>query len=261
MYTQLHMNIFHTWEKIELELTAEHHYKNPYTDAEVWADLNGPGFSGRVYGFWDGGSIFRIRLVADKPGRWSWVTGSNRNDSGLVGKRGSFDAVAWTDAEKEENHTRRGFIRSTPNGHGFELGDGTPFFLLGDTWWSTPTYRYPWHDDDTRRPIGPDMGFKDMVAFRKEQGFNCIAILAALPTWSNDGLPATLVMDDAEDTVIRAAWKQPGTESAKDARPGQRKRASLRLMIGSSDTFRTCHEDQVLVGPVQLQMLWPLLAK
>ena len=28
-------------------------------------------------------------------------------------------------------------IRATPNGHAFEYADGTPYFLLGDTWWAT----------------------------------------------------------------------------------------------------------------------------
>ena len=219
------MDTFHTWERIEIQLDAKETYANPYTDVEVWADLRGPGFSKRVYGFWDGDNTFRIRVVADKPGIWHLETaarsGARRaanpiDDRGLVGVKRSFKAVAWTDAEKDQNPTRRGFIRASENGHAFELADGTPFFLVGDTWWSTPSYRYPWYDDDERRPIGPEMGFKDMVAYRKDQGFNSIAILAALPTWANDGRPARLCMDDAEKTAVRAAWRQPGTESAKD---------------------------------------------
>jgi hypothetical protein len=88
--------------------------------------------------------------------------------------------------------------------------DGTPYYLLADTWWGVPTYRYPWHDDDEIRNIGPDMGFKDMVQYRKKQGFNAIAILAAHPTWAKDGLDADVRMNDDERTWIRAAWNVDG---------------------------------------------------
>ena len=54
-------------------------------------------------------------------------------------------------------------IRPSDNGHAFEYADGTPFFLLGDTWWATPTFRFRWYEDDTPRPLGPAAGFKDYV--------------------------------------------------------------------------------------------------
>ena len=91
-------------------------------------------------------------------------------DPGLGGKTGRFVAVAWTEAEKAENLCRRGFLRPTPNGHAFEHADGTPFFMLGDTWWSTPTFRFRWTEDDTPHPMGPEATFKDMVKFRKGSG-------------------------------------------------------------------------------------------
>ena len=216
----------HVWEKLEITLEAKGSYQNPYTDVEVWVDLKGPGggpsakassrFDKRICGFWDGGGTFRVRLVATAPGEWSWTSGCNQRDSGLVGKTGELTAVDWTEAEKEENATRRGFVRPSANGHAFELADGTPFLLLGDTWWATPTFRHRWYDDDRPRPVGPEMGFKDMVAYRKRQGFNCIAILAGFPAWANDGKPSIITMDDERKTTIRSAWKKPGTSSAKD---------------------------------------------
>ena len=87
---------------------------------------------------------------------------------GLQGVRGEFTAVAWTEAELEENPCRRGMIRPSGNGHAFEYADGTPFFLLGDTWWATPTFRFRWYDDDTPRPLGPEAGFKDYVRYRRQ---------------------------------------------------------------------------------------------
>ena len=206
----------HVWEKLQITLETQRPYSNPYTEVEVWIDLTGPGFSRRIFGFWDGANVYRVRALATAPGEWSWVSGSNQEDDSLNGVQGRFTAVAWTEAEKEENACRRGMLRATDNGHALQYADSTPCFLLGDTWWSTPTFRYPWHDDDERRPIGPSMGFKDMVRFRKEQGYNLIAILAALPAWANDGRPPRIWLDEAETIGVRGAWQQIGTESAKD---------------------------------------------
>src|SRR5659263_465117 len=94
-------NEAHVWEMQELTFTATNNYKNPYTDVIVWVDLVGPGFNKRVYGFWDGGLTFHVRLVATKPGIWKWQSGSNMEDQGFNGKTGSFTAIDWTEAEKK----------------------------------------------------------------------------------------------------------------------------------------------------------------
>jgi hypothetical protein len=205
---------YHVWEPIEITLEAEREYENPYTEVEVWVDLTGPGFEKRCYGFWDGGRTFRVRVLANEPGDWRYLSGSNQQDLGLNGQAGKFEAADWTDAEKESNPNRRGMVRATSNGHALEYADGTPFFLLGDTWWAVPSFRFQWHDDDRPREIGPAAGFKDYVQYRRRQGFNSIAMIAALPHWANDGLSYKIDMDDG--TVVRRAWGQAGTRSAKD---------------------------------------------
>ena len=204
----------HVWDKVEIALHADKSYKNPYTETDVWVDLKGPGFDKRCYGFWDANNTFRVRVLATCPGTWSWVSGSNQSDSGLNGKTGKFIARKWTEAEKNQNPCRRGMIKASANGHAFEYADGTPFFLVGDTWWSAGTFRYRWHDDDKPRPMGPQAGFKDYVRFRRRQGFNCIAMIAAFPNWANDNKPPRL--RTADGTELRSAWPQAGTNSAKD---------------------------------------------
>ena len=205
---------YHVWEKVEITLHAEKSYKNPYKETEVWVDLKGPGFNKRCYGFWDGDDTFRVRVLATAPGTWTWSSGSNQSDPGLNGVTGTFSALGWAEPEKEQNPCRRGMVKPSANGHTFEYADGTVFFLLGDTWWPTATFRYRWYDDDRQRPIGPKAGFKDYVKFRKKQGFNCIAMIAALPNWANDDKPAEL--ETTDDTELRGAWQQAGTKSAKD---------------------------------------------
>jgi hypothetical protein len=209
-------NVVHVWEKQELTFTAENSYKNAYTDVVIWVDLIGPGFSKRVYGFWDGGQTFHLRIVATQSGNWTWKSGSNPEDPGLSGKSGSFTAVDWTDAEKLENPLRHGFLRTSDNQHALNYADGTPFFIIGDTWYSVGTNRFPWYNDDIERPIGPTAGFKDYVRYRKSQGYNWVNVIAAFPNWITDDKSWHLVMNDSAKTTIRSAWLEFGTGSAKN---------------------------------------------
>ena len=207
--------IKHVWEKVEINLTASNKYTDPYNEVDVWVDLNGPGFNKRIYGFWDGGNSFKIRILADTEGIWKWVSNSNKHDSGLNNQSGSFTAIAWSDDEKLANPNRRGFVRPTANGHALEYADGTPYILIADTLWSIPSWRFIWYDDDEPRPFDETMGFKDMIKFRKKQGYNCVAIMASLHNWVNDGLPHRLIIDDEKKTLLRGAWVDPETGSPK----------------------------------------------
>jgi hypothetical protein len=206
----------HAWEKQEITLTASRDFDNPYTSAMVWVDLTGPNFQKRVYGFWDGGRTFRVRVVATAPGAWRWRSGSSPPDPGMEGKTGTFTATAWTEEELGQNPLRHGFLRATANQHALEHADGTPFFALGDTWWATGTNRYRWYDSDEPRPIGPTAGFKDYVRYRKQQGFNWINMIAAFPNWITDGKPWNIVINVPEKLTLRSAWVEFGTGSAKN---------------------------------------------
>jgi hypothetical protein len=204
----------HVWEKVELRFEAERDYANPYADVVAWVDLTGPGFAKRVHGFWDGGREFVVRVLATRAGTWSWTSGSSTDDPGLSKKSGSFEAEPWSGAELEANPNRRGMVTASADGRGLEHADGTPFFLIGDTWWSVPSYRFPLADNDEPKPLGPGATLNDYVHYRKAQGYNCVGLIAAQPAWANDGRPSTITLDDG--TFVRAAWKQPGTTSAKD---------------------------------------------
>ena len=142
----------HVWEVQEIELQSARDYTNPYTEVLCWIDLTGPGFSKRIYGFWDGGRTFRIRYTATAPGQWTWRTNSNQPaDSGLNGHSGTLTARAWIEQEKQQNPNRHGILRATPNGHALEYADGTPFFLVGDTWLAGSTWRLPLMGQADRR--------------------------------------------------------------------------------------------------------------
>ena len=242
----------HVWERIEVTLTARRAHEDPYRDVEVWAEWTGPsGDSKRCYGFWDGGKTFRIRLVATEPGTWTYRTACNSGDPGLTGKTGRFTAAAWTAAEKRANPCRRGFLRPTPNGHALRYADGEPCFLLGDTWWPVGTFRYRWDNGDGGRGVGPEMGLKDAVRFRKRQGFNCIAMIAAFPSWANDGLPTEV--READGTVLRHAWGQAGTKSAKDMHDEEGNRPFL--FPGKAKGFEKVLPDLDRINPAYFRNL------
>ncbi len=208
----------HTWEMKEIVLKSEKVYDNYYTNVTCWVELNGPGFSKRVYGFWDGGNIFKVRVVATKPGEWKWVSKSNQpNDSGLNNQSGKFTAVKWNEKEKELNPNRRGFIKSTLNGHALEYADGTPYFMVGDTWLAGSTWRLPFRNSkssDNYEP-GPGMGFEDAVLYRKKQGFNSVSMISCFPNWESDVNPSTY--SDSNKIFLRNAWEKFGYD-VKDAK-------------------------------------------
>lgn len=201
----------HVWEMQEIILQSQRDYANPYADVTVWIDLKGPGFARRVYGFWDGGRTWRVRFVAMAPGDWSWTSASDQAaDAGLNGGTGMVKAVPWTEAEIKANPNRHGFIRATPNGRALQYADGTPFFILGDTWLAASTWRLPMKGNEPRADYvpGPGIGFEDAITYRKRQGFNSISFIAAFPNWAADAHGATYT--DAKGVAIRNAWEKFG---------------------------------------------------
>ncbi len=199
----------HVWELQEITLKAAKTYSNYYKEVECWVDLEGPDFSKRVYSFWNGDNVFIVRIVATKPGKWIWQSGSNqKDDKGLNNQTGEFNAVRWTEEEKKENPNRHGFIRSTPNGHALQYADGTPFFLLGDTWLAGTTWRLPFRGVSATENYvpGPGIGFEDAVAYRKRQGYNSVSMIASFPNWESDCNPSTYA--DKNGIYLRNAWEK-----------------------------------------------------
>ena len=114
-----------------------------------------------------GAETFKVRVLATAPGTWTWRSGSTPSDPGLAGKTGTFTAIDWTEAEKLQNPLRRGLLRPTANQHALEQADGTPFFVIGDTWYATGTNRFKWYEDDRERPIGTGGGLQGLRALPK----------------------------------------------------------------------------------------------
>jgi hypothetical protein len=199
------------WQMQEVMFQAARKYANPYVEVDCWIELEGPGFKRRVYGFWDGGQTFKVRFVATQPGEWKWRSASNQtNDAGLNAGSGTFRAGAWAKEHIEENPNRRGFVRASDNGHALRYADGTPFFMVGDTWLAASTWRLPWKGTRPAADYVPAEGisFEEAVAYRKRQGFNSVSFIAAFPNWAADHHGATFANKDG--VYLRNAWEKFG---------------------------------------------------
>ncbi|MBN2588873.1 MAG: DUF4038 domain-containing protein [Sedimentisphaerales bacterium] len=197
------------WQMKEIELQAANTYDNYYADVTCWIELKGPNFSKRIYGFWDGGNIFKVRFVATSPGKWQWTSGSNQpDDKGLNNIIGEMNAIDWSLQEKQQNPNRHGFVRATANGHALQYADGTPFFMVGDTWLAGTTWRLPYRNAPTSEKYvpAPGIGFEDAVMYRKKQGFNSVSMIACFPNWESDTNPATYA--DSSGLFLRNAWEK-----------------------------------------------------
>ncbi|MDO8684123.1 MAG: DUF4038 domain-containing protein [Armatimonadota bacterium] len=135
----------------EIALTTPTSYSNPYTQITLSATFTGPTKTITVNGFWDGGNLYKFRMMPTEPGSWSWTTTSN--DSQLNGKTGAFTCV---------DSASRGYVKvSTAYPYTFEWANGTPFFLLGDTTWHM--YYNLRYSDNT---------FQTLIDARSAQHFN-----------------------------------------------------------------------------------------
>lgn len=223
------------WQMQEVTFEAAREYPNPYVDVKCWIELEGPGFKKRVYGFWDGGRVFKVRFVATSAGDWSWRSASNQPaDAGLTGGGGKFRAVGWTEAQLAENPNRRGFVRASTNGHALNYADGSPFFMVGDTWLAASTWRLPWKGQRPDPNYIPDEGisFEEAVAWRKRQGFNSISFIAAFPNWAADHRGATFANKDG--VYLRNAWEKFGRWAPN---------ARISTADGATTTAKDMHDE------------------
>jgi len=177
---------YEVMEVVEVSFNSQQAYNNPYMDADVWVELKKSGSTSEQYRipvFWDGGNVFRARLVATSPGNWTWniinATVTN-SDSGFIGKSGSFTATA---ANVNTNPNNRGFIKVASNNRTLEYADGTPFFYTADTSWSALTAVFDYNQANSISGIS----FKDYISARKDQGFNGLNVIASFPddTYTN----------------------------------------------------------------------------
>lgn len=110
------------WDFFELSLKGPATV-NPFTEVEFSARFTLDNQSIEAAGFYDGGGIYRVRIMPNQQGRWRYETRSNHPE--LNGKTGGFTATA----PSANNH---GPVRVANTFH-FAYADGTPYRQIGTT--------------------------------------------------------------------------------------------------------------------------------
>ncbi len=123
------------WSRFEQSFRSSVAYANPLQNATLTVVFTSPlGETNRVYGFWDGGKVWRVRFAPDQPGRWTFKTFcSDLANQGLHAQSGEFVCTA---ASGETRFQQHGPVRAALDHHHLEHADGTPFFWLADTAWN-----------------------------------------------------------------------------------------------------------------------------
>jgi hypothetical protein len=151
---------------VEVVLRAETPVADP-DQVEVDAIFTTPdGHSLRVPAFWFGDNSWRVRYASPELGAHRFYTEVRGDAAGLAGVEGVVAIEPYTGSNPL---FQRGPLRVSDNRRHFEHADGTPFFWLGDTWWSGLSHRLSWH------------GFKTLATDRKEKGFTLIELVGGLP--------------------------------------------------------------------------------
>lgn len=151
------------WGVFEAAFAAASESDDPFQEQELLVTFTSPSKkSVTVRGFWDGGSVWRVRFSPDEQGLWTFSTRSVPVDEGLHGRSGRFEVGSPRDGTPVEAH---GPVRVAASGTHLEHADGTPFFWLADTGWNAALKATP--DEWTT-----------YLETRREQGFNAIQWVA-----------------------------------------------------------------------------------
>lgn len=124
------------WERHQINLTSEVPYDNSLYDVdEFGAMLTAPsGRQLRVNGFWDGSADWRVRVMPDEVGTWSYTTFcSDTTNAGLHQQTGTFDCQPST---RQGAIYQQGAITRSPGAYHLMHRDGTPYFFTACTAWN-----------------------------------------------------------------------------------------------------------------------------
>jgi hypothetical protein len=124
------------WDRYEHEFTSTKSYDNPINQAKNF-DITFTSPTGRtrkVYGFWNGGTSWKVRFMPDELGSWTWQSAcSDAENSGLHENSGSFDCV---ENDNELAIYKHGAITHSSGAYYLSYNDGTPYFWAACTAWN-----------------------------------------------------------------------------------------------------------------------------
>lgn len=151
---------------VEWTVESQKTYSDPFNDVDVDVIFEHGGHSWRVPTFWRGGNRWTVRFAPPQPGEYTYrLESTDRANPDLNGHAGHVTVTAYAGDNELFKH---GMLRVSNNKRYFEYTDGTPFYWLGDTWWSGLSTRLSWK------------GFQTLTADREKKGFTVVQIVAGL---------------------------------------------------------------------------------
>ena len=124
------------WDKFEHEFNSAKEYENPAYDVKSFDIVftSPTGRERKVYGFWDGGTSWKVRFMPDEMGEWAWSSiCSDKDNEGLNAKSGTFNCTANNNDLSIYKH---GAIYHPKGKYYFTYDDGTPYFWVACTAWN-----------------------------------------------------------------------------------------------------------------------------
>jgi hypothetical protein len=141
-------------------------YADPFNDVDVDVIFSKGAATWRVPTFWRGGSKWTVRFAPPEAGEYSYHLEST--DRGNPDLNEHESRVALTAYAGTNPLLKHGMLRVSADKRHFEQSDGTPFYWLGDTWWTGLSDRLSWD------------AFQKLTANRKAKGFTVVQIVAGL---------------------------------------------------------------------------------
>lgn len=150
-------------------------YADPFNDVDVDVIFSKGGDCWRVPTFWRGGNKWTVRFAPPGAGEYTYrLDSTDRGNPDLNGHESRITLTAYTGPNSLLRH---GMLRVSMDKRHFEQADGTPFFWLGDTWWTGLSDRLSWE------------AFQKLTANRKAKGFSVVQIVAGLVPSNEEQAP------------------------------------------------------------------------
>ena len=152
----------------EKTFTSRKAYADPFNEVDLDVVFSKGSENWRVPAFWRGGSQWTVRFAPPTGGVYTYhLESTDKNNPDLNGHQAHINLTA----------SPRGMLRVAADKHYFEYADGTPFYWLGDTWWTGLSDRLSWD------------GFQKLTANRKSKGFTVVQIVAGLVPSNEEEAP------------------------------------------------------------------------
>ncbi|MET1006815.1 MAG: DUF5060 domain-containing protein, partial [Propionibacteriaceae bacterium] len=157
------------WRPVELELSVDGVFDNPYLEVLVWAEFTHTSGERLVRpAFWDGGTTWRVRFASTRSeGTWSWIARAELGEQNLTLASGELEAGP---PETDHRHPvrRHGFLGVAAGGRALVHADGRAALVVADTPWAMP-WRARLSDVEI------------YAADRAEKGFNAALLMSVQP--------------------------------------------------------------------------------